>query len=120
MSTSDRSIVQGHSRRSLRSLFWLARWAICDRLFPPAPPRFLSPQTHRHAFDLVVAPERITESRLYKKIAYELIFQSPQLQQIEFKGGFILDRLYAALVKVAWNPKVLEHSNYYPKMNKRC
>jgi dGTPase len=76
---------------------------------------FLSPQTHRHAFDLVVAPERITESRLYKKIAYELIFQSPQLQQIEFKGGFILDRLYAALSESCLEPESPRALKLLPK-----
>lgn len=58
---------------------------------------FLSEQTQRHAFDLVIDPEVKAESALYKAIALDLIFKSPQLQQIEFKGGFILERLFEAL-----------------------
>lgn len=58
---------------------------------------FLSEQTQRHAFDLVIDPEVKAESALYKNIALDLIFKSPQLQQIEFKGGFILERLFEAL-----------------------
>lgn len=59
---------------------------------------FLSEQTQRHAFDLIIDPEVKAESALYKSIALDLIFKSTQLQQIEFKGGFILERLFDALV----------------------
>ena len=58
---------------------------------------FLSEHTQRHAFDLVIDPEVKAESELYKSIALDLIFKSPQLQQIEFKGGYILERLFGAL-----------------------
>jgi len=58
---------------------------------------FLSEQTNRHAFDLVIDPAIKAESKLYKHIALDLIFRSPQLQQIEFKGGYILERLFQAL-----------------------
>ncbi|MGB0744319.1 MAG: dGTP triphosphohydrolase [Opitutales bacterium] len=58
---------------------------------------FLSDQTHRHAFDLAIDPTVKAESRLYKKIALHLIFKSTQLQQIEFKGGHILERLFSGL-----------------------
>lgn len=58
---------------------------------------FLSQRTHRHAFDLSIDPAIKAESKLYKKIALDLIFRSPQLQQIEFKGGYILERLFQAL-----------------------
>ncbi len=58
---------------------------------------FLSDRTQRHAFDLTIDPEAKAESKLYKKIALDLIFRSPQLQQIEFKGGYILERVFKAL-----------------------
>jgi dGTPase len=58
---------------------------------------FLSDRTNRHSFDLSVAPEVKAESALYKHIALDLIFRSPQLQQIEFKGGYILEKLFHAL-----------------------
>ncbi|MEM8866876.1 MAG: dGTP triphosphohydrolase, partial [Verrucomicrobiota bacterium] len=60
---------------------------------------FLSAQTNRHAYDLIIDPEVTAESKLYKQIALDLIFKSTQLQQIEFKGGLILEKLYAALAQ---------------------
>ncbi len=58
---------------------------------------FLSGRTNRHAFQLVIAPEARAESKLYKRIAYELVFQSPQLQQLDFKAAHILGSLFGAL-----------------------
>jgi dGTPase len=60
---------------------------------------FLADRSHRHAFDLVIDPALQEESALYKRIALDLIFRSPQIQQIEFKGGFILTRLFNALAE---------------------
>ncbi len=57
----------------------------------------LSGKTQRHAFDLNIAPEVKAESKFYKKIALDLIFKSSQIQQIEFKGGQILGKLFEAL-----------------------
>ncbi len=57
---------------------------------------FLSEQTNRHAFDLSKKPEIEAECELYKKIARDLIFYSTQFQKIEFKGGYILERLFKA------------------------
>ncbi len=37
------------------------------------------------------------ESQLYKDLAYDVIFQSPQIQQLEAKGGRILRYLYNVL-----------------------
>lgn len=58
---------------------------------------FLSSQTHRHAFDLCINPDVQNESSLYKRIALDLIFRSTQIQQIEFKGGQLLEKLFHAL-----------------------
>jgi len=58
---------------------------------------FLSEKSNRHAFDLIIDPEAKAESKLYKKLALDLIFRSPQLQQIEFKGGHILERVFKTL-----------------------
>lgn len=65
---------------------------------------FLSGRTQRHAFDLVIDPAVKAESALYKSIALDLIFKSTHLQQIEFKGGFILERLFAALCEHCADP----------------
>ena len=66
---------------------------------------FLSEQTHRHAFDLEIDPAVKAESALYKSIALDLIFKSTQLQQIEFKGGYILERLFSALCEHCVEPE---------------
>jgi len=57
----------------------------------------LSPRTARHAFQLVVTPEARNESALYKRIALDLVFRSPQLQQLDFKANEVLGRLFHAL-----------------------
>ncbi len=80
----------------------VGRFVHACRLVPRS--GFLSDRTHRHAFDLKVAPEVQAESRLYKHLALDLIFRSPQLQQIEFKGGQILEKLFAALTAHCADP----------------
>ena len=59
----------------------------------------LSDTTHRHSYVLRVNREVFEECQLYKNIAYDLIFESPQIQQIEFKGGYILEKLFEAFYK---------------------
>jgi len=58
---------------------------------------FLSAMTKRHQFRLEIAPELQAESRLNKKIALDLVFKSPQLQQLDYKADFILTRLFEVL-----------------------
>ena len=65
---------------------------------------FMSDRTQRHSFDLEIDPAVKAESALYKNIALDLIFKSTQLQQIEFKGGYILERLYQALCENCVEP----------------
>jgi len=57
---------------------------------------FMSRQTNRYRFKLVVNPEAIAESVFYKKMAGDIIFESPQLQQIEFKARRVLFTLWEA------------------------
>lgn len=64
-----------------------------------------STQTHRHAFRLCIDPEMEQHVALFKRIAIDLIFQSAQIQQIEFKGGFILTRLFNAMAENYGDPK---------------
>jgi dGTPase len=66
---------------------------------------FLSERTQRHAFTLEIDPIVKAESELYKAIALDLIFKSTPLQQIEFKGGYILERLFTALSQHCIDPK---------------
>ncbi|MDQ8205909.1 dNTP triphosphohydrolase [Coraliomargarita sp. SDUM461003] len=66
---------------------------------------FMSDRSHRHAFDLEIDPSVKAESALYKSIALDLIFRSTQLQQIEFKGGHILNQLFSALSEHCVEPE---------------
>ncbi len=65
---------------------------------------YLAERTHRHAYRLVVNPEIFEEVALFKQVAVDLIFKSPQIQQIEFKGGFVLNRLFNAFADCYGNP----------------
>jgi len=53
--------------------------------------------TNRYRYGLCIDPAIHEECRLYKAIANDLIFQSPSIQQIEFKGGRILKQLFEGL-----------------------
>ncbi len=55
---------------------------------------FMAIQTHRYAFDLVVAPEALREAAFFKAMANDVIFESPQLQQIEHKARKVLFSLW--------------------------
>ncbi|RMG68805.1 MAG: dNTP triphosphohydrolase [Calditrichaeota bacterium] len=55
---------------------------------------FLSKQTNRYAFALKVDPEIRQEARLYKRLALDLVFRSPQLHQLEAKWDFILEKVF--------------------------
>ena len=55
---------------------------------------FMSARTQRYAFDLVVAPEALREAQFFKTMANDIIFESPQLQQIEHKARKVLFSLW--------------------------
>ncbi|MEX0332576.1 MAG: dGTP triphosphohydrolase [Puniceicoccaceae bacterium] len=56
----------------------------------------LAELTNRHRFQLHIEPRVREVCSLHKRIAFDLIFKSPPLQQIEFKGGYLLTRLFEA------------------------
>ena len=56
----------------------------------------LAGHTNRHRFRLEIDSKVSEVCALHKRIAFDLIFKSPPLQQIEFKGGYLLTRLYEA------------------------
>ncbi|WP_309387657.1 dGTP triphosphohydrolase [Cerasicoccus frondis] len=60
---------------------------------------FLSDLTPRHAFTVRIAPEVQEECAIYKQLALDVIFKSTRIQQIEFKGGVILTKLFNALAE---------------------
>jgi len=55
---------------------------------------FMAAKTHRYAFDLVIAPEALREAAFFKAMANDIIFESPQLQQIEHKARKVLFSLW--------------------------
>ena len=55
---------------------------------------FMSGRTHRYSFDLLVDPAAEREAAFYKKMANDIIFESPQLQQMEHKARRVLSELW--------------------------
>jgi dGTPase len=55
---------------------------------------FMAAKTNRYAFELVIAPEILREAQFYKTMANDIIFESPQLQQIEHKARKVLFSLW--------------------------
>jgi dGTPase len=55
---------------------------------------FMSECTNRYRFELVVSATAQREAAFYKKIANDIIFESPQLQQMEHKARRVLFELW--------------------------
>ena len=60
---------------------------------------FMSGTTNRYRYKLEITEEAKRESAIYKKLAFELVFQSHQLKQLEFKGDQMLVSLFDALTE---------------------
>jgi dGTPase len=58
---------------------------------------FMSGTSQRYRFRLAVDPEVRAESKLFKQLAFEVVFLSPQLKQLEHKGSHMLRRLWELL-----------------------
>lgn len=58
---------------------------------------FLSGETNRYRYRLVIDTEAKRESALFKKLAFEVVFLSPQLKQLEHKGSRMLRQLWEVL-----------------------
>lgn len=65
------------------------------RLVPAA--NFLSQSTRRHQLALEISPRQRRRADLHKQISLDLVFLSPQLQQLDHKANFILTRLFEVL-----------------------
>lgn len=57
----------------------------------------LGEASSRHRWRLCVPEEIRRECELYKTVALDLVFRSPRIQQVEFKSGFLLERLFHVL-----------------------
>jgi len=59
---------------------------------------FMADRTNRYRFGLELDPTIVREQQLYARLAREIVFRSPQVCQLEHKGGFMIERIFAALV----------------------
>ncbi|MDD3806819.1 MAG: deoxyguanosinetriphosphate triphosphohydrolase, partial [Candidatus Marinimicrobia bacterium] len=59
--------------------------------------------SNRYHYILEIPEEIIQENELYKQVAIDLMFKSPQLEQIEFKGQYILKRLFTTFLQGNFN-----------------
>jgi len=60
---------------------------------------FMAGKTNRYRFELAVSPEAGREAHFFKTMANDIIFESPQLQQMEHKARKILFSLWES----AWS-----------------
>lgn len=58
---------------------------------------FMDDLTERYKYELVITPEAFERVQLYKKLAVELVFQSSQLHQMEFKGDLMIQGIFKTL-----------------------
>jgi dGTPase len=58
---------------------------------------FLSADTHRYRYRLAVDEDVMAECALFKQLAFEVVFLSPQLKQLEHKGSRMLRQLWEVL-----------------------
>jgi dGTPase len=55
---------------------------------------FMAATTNRYRYELVVSPEAQSQALFYKKLANDIIFESPQLQQMEHKARRVMIDLW--------------------------
>ncbi|MCF6311514.1 MAG: dNTP triphosphohydrolase [Verrucomicrobiales bacterium] len=60
---------------------------------------FMSAQSHRYQYALQVDATMAAESKLYKRLAMAVVFKSSQLQQLDKKADFIVQRLFGMLAE---------------------
>ena len=58
---------------------------------------FMTEKTNRYAFDLIIEETARGEADFFKKMANDIIFESPQLEQLEYKARVILTAIYNAI-----------------------
>ena len=80
---------------------------------------FMSGQTNRYRFELRVEPAKQQESEVYKRIAFDIVFLSTRVKQLEYKGDRMLERLFAALLDNYADPKRKPTRLVSPKLEAR-
>jgi len=71
---------------------------------------FMAARTNRYRYELAVAPEAEREALFFKKMANDIIFESPQLQQMEHKARRVLFDLWDSCWRnyVEKGPRVIQ------------
>lgn len=65
---------------------------------------FMSDRTHRYRLELAVEPEVRRRADWYRRLVRDVVFRSAPLQQLEFKGRRLLERLFAAYQEAYHDP----------------
>jgi dGTPase len=73
---------------------------------------FLSATTNRYKFRLAIDPAAKAESELFKRLAFEVVFLSPQLKQLEYKGNRMLHQLWDVLGQRYVTGKEIDGQNF--------
>jgi dGTPase len=58
---------------------------------------FMDSKTNRYKYILEVDKEVFNKVQFYKNLSVELVFRSPQLHQLEFKGDFMISKIFNVL-----------------------
>jgi dGTPase len=58
---------------------------------------FMAEKTNRYKYDLAIDPAARGEADFFKKMANDIIFESPQLEQLEYKARVIINALFNAI-----------------------
>jgi dGTPase len=58
---------------------------------------FMNSYTNRYKYKLTVAPTYIEKVKLYKKLSVDLVFNTSEIHQIEFKGDRMLKNIFEIL-----------------------
>jgi len=55
---------------------------------------FMDDRTNRYKYVLKIEDEMVERIDMYKKLAVDLVFRSPQLHQMEFKGNHMIQKMF--------------------------
>lgn len=58
---------------------------------------FMSATSNRYKYELVIAEECLSELKIFKKLAFDVVFLSPELNQLEYKGDYLLRKVWQVL-----------------------
>jgi dGTPase len=73
---------------------------------------FLSAESNRYRYRLVIDESAKAESKLFKRLAFEVVFLSPQLKQLEHKGSRMLHQLWEVLGERYISQKTIDGQDF--------